>query len=134
MNDKKKPLTHPELKKKRKELEGFEDVIDMIPGNRFNPDRKKINPKLNEDFELLNLLENEHQRLSKLDLFFNEKISNQQNFEQADELLKTQESNIQDMRERIIKQSLDKNSYPYQNIEKLMLTCFRKANYNSTQD
>jgi hypothetical protein len=111
---------HPELKRRRKDLEGFEDVIDMIPGSRFNPDKKK-NPRLNDDFEYLNLLENEVKRLGQLERFFFQKLRNEEKFDQTEKIIQNQRKHISQLREEI----LDQEMSLFNNVEKLMLTCFR---------
>jgi hypothetical protein len=124
--NKKNPLDHnPELLKKREALRGFEEIIDLIPGSRFQS-KQKNDPKLNEDFELLNLLENEYQRLLKLEQFFFQKLSNMDKYNQIDKLIQNQMNNRDLLKEQILKFHQEIDSHLQINIAELMNQTYSK--------
>jgi hypothetical protein len=117
--------SNPELMKKREELRGFEEIIDLIPGSRFQS-KQKVDPKLNEDFELLNLLENEYQRLLQLESFFGEKLSNMEKYSQSDELVEMQNSHLESMKKQMIRVQVEPDSQMNKNLSIILNQYFSK--------
>ena len=86
---KKKKVILPE--KKVKELEGFEEVMDLVgqEGNDFASPKERKGAL--EDYEIFDFLEKESERLSKLDELFNKKMATIKSYPQLEKLVKKQE-------------------------------------------
>jgi hypothetical protein len=119
----KNTLNHPDLKRKKGDLKGFEDVIDMIPGNRFK-NQKIRDPKLSENFSLLNLLEDEDHRLKKILVFFDQKLKIKKEFEQVDKLVDSQQKKTIELRELIIQKCMGPSSEFIRNMDVLTKQIF----------
>lgn len=92
-------------KEMNQELDGFKDVLDLMNEsqkeqlNNITQDGvKKSNP-----FELLNFLESEFKRLSKLDIFFTQKIHTLEEFSQTEALLEQEREAVEEMKYDLIK-------------------------------
>lgn len=104
------------------DLEGFEEVMDLIDGVPRKKKSKKNgaggnNKRLRDNFEVLNLLESEEDRLKKLGNLFYEKINNLRNFSQTDRLIEEQTRNRQIIHEKILESMREVNSNYQINIE-----------------
>jgi hypothetical protein len=60
--------------KKLKELKGFEEAIDLLVGDADVVEKKPESSRNRDSYALFNFLENEHERLKKLDQLFSSQI------------------------------------------------------------
>lgn len=81
------------------DLQGFEEVFDLIENDK---DKKRSNSeRFVNPHELLNFLEKENERLSKLDQFFSDKAPNLLLNPTSQNLCEIQEDNIKKIRNDI---------------------------------
>lgn len=115
-NPKKKVIVS---KSRLKDLEGFEDLIeefyDDVDVRKSTSKDQRIN-----DFETLNFLENENLRLEKVNIAFNNKISNYINHPQSDALNEIQEKKIYHSEEELFTLLGDDHSALQQNLSRLL--------------
>ncbi len=107
-----------------KELEGFEDVLDLVYEER--PTVKKNSESVSQSFETMAFLEEEEDRLRKLETLFSAAIPNAVEHPQEDFAL----AEIQDYRDMLLGElvtELSKNNSPLQrNLEAIFKTLFPK--------
>lgn len=121
MSKKKKILRNPEIARKSGQLKGFEDILDMLPGSRFETNK---NARLHDDFELLNLLEVEIERLGRLNTFLGEKVENMKNFGQSQIQVQEQKLKNQELLDQVVEGAIRPTSILNQNIKLLFNQAF----------
>lgn len=91
------------------ELKGFEEVMDLVKGpyKDIFRDDEVGNRRGHENFELLNYLENEYERLKKLDDFFFRKIQLLKDNSQDEMVLRIEQNRTNTLKNKIIESSLD---------------------------
>src|SRR5690606_31987849 len=89
--------------------ESVHDALDEIQTFIGDKPKKRVqtNTKFSEDFSLLNLLQHENKRLSKLSDFFNEKLSMQYKYPLYKELILNEEKKIQAMEKTLTKKLVE---------------------------
>lgn len=120
MNDKKNKAKLVLAKSKVKDLEGFEELIQDYYTDVEVKSPKKAQDHRLDDFDLLNFLENEHQRLEKINVAFTSKIPNYINHPQAEALCLIQEKKIDMCESEIIDILIEEESLLNANISRLM--------------
>jgi hypothetical protein len=86
--------------KQKKDLEGFEDALDLIGAD--GPELKKEKDHQIEDYEIYDFLEKENLRLEKLDRFFTTHIPLDKKYSQTERLIKKEQDAIGMLREDIL--------------------------------
>jgi hypothetical protein len=108
---------------KKNELSGFEEVLDLINGEKrkVENDQKQVgaNP-----FELFNFLEREKVRLEKIDVLFRSKVPNLENNPISQKLCRIQEERLQISRMELSKKLSKKSSPLYKNLNDLFEKTF----------
>ena len=100
-------------KKKKHDLQGFEDVID---GFLVDQELKEIETsnisfeKGHDNYSLYDFLDLERKRLNEVEKFLSIKIPNMKNYNQTKELLKSQDEKRFFMRDDIVKRIKAENS------------------------
>lgn len=95
---------------KAKELEGFEEAMDLVTGEETILDAKK---EQIEDYQIYDYLLKENDRLKKLDDLFSTKLKIMEKYDQIDSLIEQQNEAMSMAREEVISFLTVKNS-PYQ--------------------
>jgi hypothetical protein len=117
---KKKVLLRPS---KRKELEGFEEVLDLVYGKDTQVVARSRRD-LTEDYQIYDFLEKENHRLQKLDRLYSDILKTEQRFSQIEKLLIEQEENLAVSRDTLSKVLNDKNSPMNSQLQKIFDTAF----------
>lgn len=104
----------------KKELEGFEEALDLINAN--GPELKNKETQI-EDYEIYDFLEKENLRLEKLDKFFTTHIPLDKKYSQTEKLILKESEHIALLREDIIDE-LKRDDNPFQ---EFMKNLFHKA-------
>ncbi len=88
-----------------KELEGFEDLIELWGKNNISKgSNKKKGKDLSLEYrEILNFLENEYYRLDKIYNFLNHKISTLKEADQKDSLINFEKERLEMTKEKLYK-------------------------------
>ncbi|MCR9205880.1 MAG: hypothetical protein NXH75_14950 [Halobacteriovoraceae bacterium] len=86
--------------KQKKELEGFEDALDLIGAD--GPEIKQQKDHQIEDYEIYDFLEKENLRLEKLDHFFTTHIPLDRKYSQTEKLINKEKEVIGMLREDIL--------------------------------
>jgi len=116
-------------KKQATDLQGFEEVMDMVIGEKevqLNEKKRKELEKFNDSFELYNFLEYETVRVKKLDDFFSYKIPNINANSQTEELNKRQIEKKELLKEELVNRIIDINSPFHYNLKQIFNTAFSK--------
>lgn len=88
--------------KKQKELEGFEDVLDLIDKDS-NLDVKTSKKEIQiEDYEIYDFLEKEVSRLQKLDQFFTVQMPLEKKYSQTKGLIQKESVQLHAVKDEII--------------------------------
>lgn len=102
----KKKLNIP--KDKLKDLEGFEDVLDLVDIDKREVKKKDTRPAQN--FAIYDFLERETIRLKKLDEFFSTKVPNLNENKQYTSLIKDQKNNRNSLQSNLTSKMRDPDS------------------------
>lgn len=94
--------------KKRKELEGFEEVLDLIDANKAEIKSDK-NQQI-EDYEIYDFLEKENLRLEKLDHFFTTHLPIDKRYSQTKKLIEKEKKDVTLLREELIQEFIKSDS------------------------
>ncbi len=92
---------------KKKELEGFQDVMDLIDGNGIELKVSKKEAQI-EDYEIYDFLEKEITRLEKLDRFFTVQMPIEKQYSQTKPLIQKESEEMHLIKDEII----EKISHP----------------------
>jgi|GEM_PF-1746948 len=95
--------------KKRKELEGFEEALDLI-GESGTEIRNQNKETQIEDYEIYDFLEKEIVRLEKLDQFFTTQIPLDRKYSQSQKLLEKERDATAMIKEELIEKLLRSDS------------------------
>ncbi len=87
--------------KKKRELEGFEDVLDLIDNNGVEVKTSKKDAQI-EDYEIYDFLEKEVARLEKIDQFFTVQMPLEKKYSQTKGLINKETAAVQDIKDEII--------------------------------
>ena len=80
-------------KKLKKELSGFEDVLDLMDGR--NPlTSSSAEDKIDSKFDFINFFEIEEKRLEKIYFLFRDKIPIAHNYSHSDSVIKEQSKKL----------------------------------------
>ena len=98
-----------------KELEGFEDLIELWGKNNISKGgNKKKGKDLSLEYrEILNFLENEHYRLDKIYHFLHQKISTLKETDQKDALINFEKERLEMAKEKLYKK-VSSGTSPFQ--------------------
>lgn len=107
--------------KQKKELEGFEDALDLIGAD--GPEIKNQKDHQIEDYEIYDFLEKENLRLEKLDRFFTTHIPLDRKYSQTEKLIQKEQDAIGMLREDILDE-IQREDNVFQDF---MKTLFHKA-------
>jgi hypothetical protein len=102
----KKKLNIP--KSKLKDLEGFEDVLDLVNIDKAEVHKRDTRPAQN--FEIYDFLERESVRLKKLDQFFSNKVPILEEHGQYTSLIEQQKVVRNDLQKELCQKVKDENS------------------------
>lgn len=86
--------------KKKKDLEGFEDVLDLI-GEKDAEIKSEKDLQI-EDYEIFDFLEKETMRLEKADNFFSTHLPIDKKYSQTDKLIEKELGEVALLREELI--------------------------------
>ncbi|MAF77432.1 MAG: hypothetical protein CME60_04665 [Halobacteriovoraceae bacterium] len=89
---------------KQKELEGFEEVLDLIDNNGVEVKTRKKEAQI-EDYEIYDFLEKEVSRLEKLDQFFSVQMPLEKKYPQTKGLIQREMVELHLLKEEIIENS-----------------------------
>ena len=92
---------------KKKELEGFEEVMDLINTNGVEVKISKKDAQI-EDYEIYDFLEKEEGRLERLDRFFTVQMPIERKYSQTKALIKKESEEMHLIKDEII----EKISHP----------------------
>ncbi|MCF8058347.1 MAG: hypothetical protein K9K67_03565 [Bacteriovoracaceae bacterium] len=107
--------------KKKKDLEGFEDVMDLI-GQSETEIRSDKEIQI-EDYEIFDFLEKEILRLEKIDQFFTTQLPIDKRYSQTKALIEKESGDVALLREEII----DKLKQEESNLNQFMSNLFAKT-------
>ncbi len=88
--------------KKKKELEGFEDALDLI--NAGQTEIATDNTQQIEDYEIYDFLEKENLRLEKLDNFFSTHLPIDKKYSQTKKLIEKEKKDVALLREELVRE------------------------------
>ncbi len=93
---------------KKKELEGFEDALDLIAekGSEINNEKELQF----EDYEIFDFLEKEILRLEKIDNFFTTHLPIDKRYSQTQKLIEKEHSEAALLREEIVEKMMREDS------------------------
>ncbi|MDC1174802.1 hypothetical protein OAT67_05385 [Bacteriovoracaceae bacterium] len=94
--------------KKKKDLEGFEEAIDLITGEKTTTVEQKKDQL--EDYQIYDYLLKENERLKKVDDLFSTKLKILEKYDQIETLIKEQQDSMAMCREELIATLNVKNS------------------------
>ncbi len=89
---------------KKRELEGFEDVLDLIDNNGVEVKVNKKEAQI-EDYEIYDFLEKEVARLEKVDQFFTVQMPLEKKYSQTKGLIKKEGADLYIIKDEIITMS-----------------------------
>jgi flagellar biosynthesis/type III secretory pathway chaperone len=107
----------------------FNELLDVFDESGFEGIRLKgprISGQKAENFELLNLLEYENQRLQKTDHFFNVKLPNETDHEVMEKILIQQQHSSNRKKDLLVKKFIVTNSPVNISMKKIFNQAFRK--------
>lgn len=107
---------------KHKELEGFEEVLDLIDNNGIEVKKSKNEIQI-EDYEIYDFLEKEVTRLDKLDQFFSVQMPIEKKYSQTRALIRKENQDIQILKEEI----LDNTSESFSGLSNYLDYLIRKS-------
>lgn len=114
--------------KRRKEYEGFEDLMDEVVAEREREEflkRRKDLERYNDTFELYNFLEQETSRLKKVNSFLSEKLPNLKNSPHSNIILTQQKEKTKKTKRILIDELMSPKSTFSKNIKQLWKSSFR---------
>lgn len=95
-------------KHKLKDLEGFEDVLDLVGIDKSEVNKRDTRPI--QSFAIFDFLERETERLHVIDQLFNNKINTIGEHRGHDSLIEKQKKNRNDLQKELTKVLEDKDS------------------------
>lgn len=123
-DDKSKPKKNIILSaQKKKELEGFQEVLDLV-----NIDKEKATIEVNnnkkdmpiEDYQIYDFLEKEVARLEKLDQFFTVQMPLEKKYSQTKKLIQKESSELSVIKDEIIELTSQNESNLYNFLDDLI--------------
>lgn len=122
-NNLKIKISPTQEKKIKRDLFGFEDFYDYETS--LNLTRKE---KLDQDdLKMQGFLEREFIRVSKLEVFLNERLNNEENNPQLGLLFREESAKQEALREEILSHSLQPTSAAHQNLKQLYYLILKKV-------
>lgn len=107
--------------KKKKDLEGFEEILDLI--GEKGPEIRDKDQQI-EDYEIYDFLEKENLRLEKLDQFFSTHLPLSKTHSQTAKLIEKEMEEIGLLREEIIDELERDESYINEFLKDLYIKAF----------
>lgn len=107
--------------KKRKDLEGFEEALDLI-GEKGSKVRNEKDLQI-EDYEIFDFLEKEILRLEKIDNFFTTHLPIDKRYSQTNKLIEKEHSEVALLREELV----EKLSREGSELDQFMANLYAKA-------
>lgn len=121
MNDKRKILL---TESKMKELQGFEDVIDLLFDDKRIISNQEARANKDDTFEIYSFLEKELRRLQHLDRFFSTQMRTHEFYSQTSELCERQSDKLSSNRDELIGKLIVEDSPLHHNLEELIKKSF----------
>ena len=106
----------------------FQELLDSYDQSGFDGLRLKgprISKQKPENFDLLNLLEYENERLQKVDHFLNIKLPNKNDHGVMEEILRQQKELCEKKKEELVTMLLPFNSSTHQSMKKIFNSAFK---------
>ena len=109
--------------KKRKELEGFEEALDLINSSESEIKKNDKNQQI-EDYEIYDFLEKENLRLEKLDHFFTTHLPIDKVYSQTKKLIEKEKKDVTLLREELVQEFIKSDSPLYSYLAQIYKAAF----------